>query len=179
MSARIRTQYFDSRFVYIWKVVYIQKTKLRVAITNIWRNWRSNSVFLDLILLHFTPVASYTFYCPSWRSTANSSSATLSGICFWIFLPSGIQSGEETDVGRQRLNRALKSLFTFTHLLFRTKQDAWHKLIHLMKGSDFPSRLACSRLSDSGEEAKEKVREKLAGRKKGKRKGERASTHLF
>ena len=39
--------------------------------------------------------------------------------------------------------------------------------------------IACSRLSDSGEEAKEKAREKLAGREKGKRKGERASTHLF
>ena len=139
MSARIRTQYFDSRFVYIWKVVYIQKTKLRVAITNILRNWRSNSVFLDLILLRFTPVASYTFYCPSWRSTANSLSATLSCTCFWIFLPSGIQSGKETDVGRQRLNWVLESLFTFGLLVFRTKQGAWHKRIKLMKVSDFPS----------------------------------------
>ena len=64
---------------------------------------RSNSVFLDLILLRFTPAASYSFYCPSWQSTTNSSSATLSCTCFWISLPSGIQWGEETDVGRQRL----------------------------------------------------------------------------
>ena len=98
-----------------------------------------NSVFqLDLVLLRFTAVASYSFYCPSWRSTANSSSATLSCTCFWIFQPSGIQSGEETDVGRQRLNRALESLLTFTRLVFRAKQGAWHKQIQLTKG-DVPS----------------------------------------
>ena len=34
---------------------------------------------------------------------------------------------------------ALESLFTFTPLIFRTKQGPWHKRIHLMKGSDFPS----------------------------------------
>ena len=75
------------------------------------------SVFLHLVLSRFTAVASRSFYSPSWRSTANSSSATLSCTCFWIFLPSGIQSGEETDVGRQRLNRALESLFTFTSFI--------------------------------------------------------------
>ena len=41
-----------------------------------------------------------------------------------------------TGVGKQRLNRALESLFTFTPLVFRTKQGAWHKRIQLMKGSD-------------------------------------------
>ena len=35
MSAQIGTQYFDSHFVYIWKVIHIQKTKLPVAITSI------------------------------------------------------------------------------------------------------------------------------------------------
>ena len=137
------------------------------------------SLFLDLVLLRFTAVASCSFYYPSWRSTANSSSATLSCICFWIFLPSGIQSGEETDVGKQRLNRVLESLFTFTHLVFRTKQGAWHKLIHLMKGSDFPSTLACSRLSDRGEDAKVKGKGKVDGAKKRKRKRERACNHFF
>ena len=39
--------------------------------------------------------------------------------------------------------------------------------------------IACSRLSDSGEDAKEKTREKLAGREKGKRKGERACNNFF
>ena len=39
-------------------------------------------------------------------------------------VPSGIQSGEETDVGRQRLDQALESLLTFTLLVFRTKQGA-------------------------------------------------------
>ena len=111
VSARIRTQYFDSRFVYIWKV--------------------ENSVFLHLV--------DHSFHCPSWRSTANSSLAMLhvQCTCFWIFLASGIQSGKETDVGRQRLNRALESLFTFTLLVCRTKQGAWHKRIELIKGSDF------------------------------------------
>ena len=53
MSDRIRAQYFDSRFVYIWKVVYIQKTsKLPVAITN----WRT--AFSGLGSLRFTTVAS-------------------------------------------------------------------------------------------------------------------------
>ena len=96
----------------------------------------ANSVFLDLFLLPFTLVASYSFSCPSWRS---SYAATLSCTCFRIFLPSGIQSGEETDVGRQRLNQAFESLFTFTLLIFRTKESAWHKWIQLMKGSDFQS----------------------------------------
>ena len=56
-----------------------------------------NNVFLDLVLLSCTPVATNSFW--------SSYTATLSSKCFWIFLPSGIQSGEETDVGRQRLNR--------------------------------------------------------------------------
>ena len=77
-----------------------------------------NRVFLDLVLLSFTPVATNSFSCPStqWNSI-----------------------GEETDVGRQRLNRALESLFTFTLLVFRTKQGAWHKRIQLRKGFHFPS----------------------------------------
>ena len=138
--------------------------KLPVAINIIYLSVEpEKSVSLDLVVSRFTAVASCFFYSPFWRSTANSSSATLSSTCFWIFLRSGIQSGEETDVGRQRLNWALKSLFTFTHLLFRTKQDAWHKLIHLMKGSDFPSTIACSRLSDSGEDANVKGTRKVDG----------------
>ena len=95
-----------------------------------------NSVFLDLVLLTCTPVATNSFSCPSSQS---SYTATLSSTCFWLFLPSGIQSGEETDVGRQRLNRALESLFTFTLLVFRTKQGAWHKRIQLRKDFHFPS----------------------------------------
>lgn len=42
-------------------------------------------------------------------------------------------------VGRQRLNLALKSLFTFTLLIIRTKQGIWHKQIQLRKGFDFSS----------------------------------------
>ena len=110
-----------------------------VAVADVPTRERSNGIFLDLILLRFTPAASScSFYCPSWQSTANSSSATLSCTCFWISLPSGIQWGEETDVGRQRLKWVLESLFTFALLVFRTKQGNWHKRIQLMKGSDFP-----------------------------------------
>ena len=81
------------------------------------------SVFLDLVLLSCTPVATNSFSCSSLQS---SYTATLSSTCFWLFLPSGIQSGEETDVG------------TFTLLVFRNKQGAWHKGTQLMKGFDFP-----------------------------------------
>ena len=65
---------------------------------------------------------------------ANSSSATLSCTCFWIFLPSGIQWGEETDVGRQRLKWALESLFTFSELnkaLDTNEYNSWRLLIFL------------------------------------------------
>ena len=113
VSARITTQ-------------YNHKTKVSEAITNIIClsfSELENSVFLDLVLLHFTTATSYSFSCPSWRS---SFTATLSCTCFWICLPSGIQSGEETDVG------------TFILLLFRNKQGAWHKGTQLMKGFDFP-----------------------------------------
>ena len=139
VSARIRTQYFDSSTVYTWKVVHIQKTELPVAINIIYLSVPEleNSEFMDLVLLRFTAAASYSFCYPSWWSTANCLSGTLSCTRFWIFLgasfvavfpvPSGIQSGEETDVGRQRLDQALESLLTFTLLVFRTKQGAWRK----------------------------------------------------
>ena len=72
-----------------------------------------NSLFLHLVLLRFTPVASNSFSFPSLRS---SYTATLSSTCFWIFLPSRIQSGEETDVGRQRFNHSSLSLSRFSEL---------------------------------------------------------------
>ena len=107
---------------------------LPVAITN------KNIIYLSVTELknsvfRCTPVATNSFSCPSLRS---SYTAALSSTCFRIFLPSGIQSGEETDVGRQGLNKGLESLFTFTLLVFRTKQDAWHKRIQLKKGFHFP-----------------------------------------
>ena len=74
---------FDSRFVYFWQDDNIQKTKLPVAITSILKEvrhdlrmceicavqaeaTRSYSVFLNIIVLRFTPVACYSFYCLSW-----------------------------------------------------------------------------------------------------------------
>ena len=54
---------------------------------------------------------------------------------FWIFLSSEIQSGEK----KRTLEDSAWNLFTFTLLIFRTKQGAWHKRIQLKRGSDFPS----------------------------------------
>ena len=56
-----------------------------------------------------------------YETSLQSYTATLSSTCFWIFLTSaGIQSGEETDVGKQRLNLGLNlsslSLFSFSEL---------------------------------------------------------------
>ena len=126
MSAQIGTHYFDSCFIYFWKVL-LCRGLLPFAITNKNIGYLSvtelkNSVFPNLVLLSCTPVATNSFSCPSlrWSYTVK-----------YMFLPSGIQLGEETNVGRQRLNRALESLFTFTLLVFRTKQDAWHKQIQL------------------------------------------------
>ena len=73
-----------------------------------------NSLFLHLVLLRFTPVAS-NLACENIRV---SYTATLSSTCFWIFLPSRIQSDEETDVGRhvQRFNHSSLSLSRFSEL---------------------------------------------------------------
>ena len=65
--------------------------------------------------------------------------ATLSSTCFWIFLPSGVQLGEETDVGKQRLNRVLESLsslslFSFSELnkaLDTNEYNWWRVFIFL------------------------------------------------
>ena len=56
---------------------------------------------------------------------------------FLNFLPSGVQLGKKSNVGRHCMNHMLKSILTFTLLIFRTKQGTWYKQIQLMKGSDF------------------------------------------
>ena len=99
-------------------------------------NWRIAFTWTWFSFKSCTPVAINSFSCPCLRS---SYTATLSSKCFRIFLPSGIQSGEETDVGRHRLNRALEFLFTFTLVVFRTKQGARHERIQLMKCFHFLS----------------------------------------
>ena len=95
-----------------------------------------NSVFPDLVLLSCTPAATNSLSCPSLRS---SYTATLLSTCFWIFLLRGIQSGEETDVGKQRLNQALESLsslslFSFSELnkaLDTNEYNWWRVFIFL------------------------------------------------
>ena len=84
-----------------------------------------------MVLLRFTPVASNSFSFPYLRS---SYTATLSSTCFWIFLPSRIQSGEETDVGRQRLNHSSLSLSWFSKLnkaLDKKEYNRWRVFIFL------------------------------------------------
>ena len=143
-SAQIRTQYFDSHFLYIWNVIHSQKTTLPVTITSFW-----NMVYFFCFatgqepfpglgsLTFYSSVASYSFYWPSWRSAANSFFSYTLTYQFLNFLPSGIQSGEKSDVGRLCMNHTLKFILTFTLLIFRTKQGAWYKQIQLVKGSDF------------------------------------------
>ena len=96
LSARIRTHYFDSRFLLLLKSRpycslednHQQKHRIFVRLEP------ENSVFLHLVFLSFTPVASNSLSFPSLGS---SYTATLSSTCFCIFLP----SSEETDVERQ------------------------------------------------------------------------------
>ena len=133
-SARVRTQYFDFHFIYDWKVIHSQKTKLPVAITNITHfsiSELENGVFLGFGSLTFYS-SCFLLFLLSFLTVKLHCTATLSCTCFWIVQTSGIQLGEETDVGSQYLNRVLKSLFTFTHLVFRTKQGTWHKRIQLV-----------------------------------------------
>ena len=120
VSTWIRTHYFDSRLFTFEKSSILQcRRLLPIAITNkniiylsVW-NWRLR-VFLHLVLLRFTPVASNSFSFPSLRSSYIT--VTLASTCFWIFPPSRIQSGKETDVGRQRLNHSSLSLSWFSEL---------------------------------------------------------------
>ena len=126
VSARIRTQHFDSRFVYIWKVVHSQKTKLPVAITSFWKivlfvrsgtgEQRFPGLWFSCVLLQLLPILSVDLL-----------DSRLLILCqlrchVHVF---GIQSGERSDVGRHRLNRALESLFTLTLFVFKPKQGVW------------------------------------------------------
>ena len=89
-----------------------------------------NRVF-GTFLLRITPVASNSFSFPALRS---SYTATLSSTCFWIFLPSRIQSGEETDVGRQRFNHSSLSFSRFSELnkaLDTNEYNWWRVFIFL------------------------------------------------
>ena len=105
-----------------------------------------NSVILHLVLLRLTPVASNSFSFPSLRSSYTA--ATLSSTCFWIFLPSRIQSGEETDVGRQRLNHSSLSLSRFSELnkaLDTNEYNWWRVFIFLPQELQTRSHLSSAR----------------------------------
>ena len=73
---------------------------------------------------------------------------TLSSTCFWIFLPSRIQSGEETDVGRQRFNHSSLSLSQFSELnkaLDTNEYNWWRVFIFLPQELQTRSDLSSAR----------------------------------
>ena len=142
---RIRTQYFDSHFVYIWNVVHSQKTTLPVTIISFWnivyfclfRNWRRA-------------------FSWAWFSYVLLLSCFLLFLLFIDFLDGQLlilrqlhchvpvpefstqwNSIRQKNVGRLCVNHTLTSILTFTLLFFRAKQGVWYKQIQLMKGSDF------------------------------------------
>ena len=80
-----------------------------------------NSVFLDLVLLSCTPVATLHSYTVKYMFLTFSTQWNSIGWRNW------------------RWKVVLESLFTFTLLVFRTKQGAWHKRIQLGKGFHFIS----------------------------------------
>ena len=90
-----------------------------------------NSVFLDLVLLSCTPVATNSFSCSSLQS---SYTATLSSTCFWLFLPSGMQSSEEPTLEGNAwtgsLNLSSLSLFSFSELnkALDTSENNWGRV---------------------------------------------------
>ena len=124
VSARTRTQYFDSQFVYIWTLNICP-----------FRNWRTvfSCPWFSYVLFQLLPTLSIFLF---------DSQPLIRRQLRCIFLPSRIQIERRT---RNRPWRAAlkpganESVFTFTLLVFRTKLGAWHKRIQLMKGSHFPS----------------------------------------
>ena len=104
-----------------------------------------NSVFLHLVLLSFTSVASNSF---SFNSLRSRYIATLSSTCFSIFLPSRIQPGEETDVGKQPLNHSSLSLSRFSKLnkaLDTNEYNWWRVFIFLPQELQTRSDLSSAR----------------------------------
>ena len=145
MSARIRTYYFDSRFVYLEyrRLLPVAITNKNIIYLSVW-NWRI-AFSCTWFSISFTPVASNSFSFPSLRS---SYTATLSSTCFWIFLPSRIQSGEETDVGRQCLNHSSLSLSRFSELnkaLDTNEYNRWRVFIFLPQELQTRSDLSSAR----------------------------------
>ena len=85
------------------------------------------------------------FSFPSLRSRYT---ATLPSTCFWIFLPSRIQPGEETDVGKQRLNQSSLSLSRFSELnkaLGTNEYNWWRVFIFLPQELQTRSDLSSAR----------------------------------
>ena len=139
---RIRSQYLDSHFVYILNVIHSQKTTLPVTITSFW-----NTVYFCLFptgeelfpgrgsLTFYSSVASYSFYWPSWRSAANSSSATLSRTSFWIFYPVEFNQAKkatlEGSAWTTHSNLSSLSLFSFSELnkAFDTNKYNWWRVL--------------------------------------------------
>ena len=91
------------------------------------------SIFLDLVLLRFTPQLLPTLSIwPSWRSAANSSSTTLSCTSFWIFSSVEFNQAKkatlEGTAWTTHSNLSSLSLYSFSELnkaLDTNKYDWW------------------------------------------------------
>ena len=94
------------------------------------------SIFLDLVLLRFTP-----HLLPTLIDLLDGQLLIVRQLHCHVpvseFSTQWIQSGKKSNVGRLCMNHTLKSILTFTLLIFRAKQGVWYKQIQLMKGSDF------------------------------------------
>ena len=140
MSTWIRTWFFDSRLVYIWKVIHSQKTKLPVTITSFWNSIflsvseLEKSIFLDLVLLCFTPQLLPTLSI----DLLDGQPLILCQLHCHLLVSEFSTQWNSIGQKKQRWKAVLEpGLLTFTLLVCRTKQDAWYKQIRLMKGSDF------------------------------------------
>ena len=129
LSAWIRTQYFDSRFVYNWKVDHNQKSKLPVAITNHYIFGRSGTGEQ-----RFPGLGSVTFYSSCFLLFCSPFLIVKlhSYTVMYMFLNFSTQ-WNSIRRGNRRWKAALEPgtwiSLHFILLFFRTKQGAWHERI--------------------------------------------------
>ena len=152
----MRTQCFDSRFVYFWKVIHTAVQQMTPRSNH--QQKHSTFVRSGNGEQRFPGLGSLKLYSSCYQLfvlsffTVKLHSYTVKYM-FWIFLPSGIQSGEETDVGKQRLNRALESLSSLSLVSFSELNKAldtneynwWRVFIFLPQGLQIRCDLSSAR----------------------------------
>ena len=139
----MRTQCFDSRFVYFWKVIHTAVQQMTPRSNH--QQKHSTFVRSGNGEQRFPGLGSLKLYSSCYQLfvlsffTVKLHSYTVK----YMFLNFSTQWN---PIGWRnwRWKAALEpgswiSLITFTLLVFRTKQGAWHKRIQLMKSFHFPS----------------------------------------